>query len=380
MKIVNAMAMVLSIASVSGCSLLPTSDRVPSQFGARDAADQGGVQVRLSKRGNMDSYVVRGTRYHTLKSAHGYSARGVASWYGPNFHGRSTSNGEVYDMYRLTAAHRALPLPTYARVTHLGNGKSVIVKINDRGPFSGDRLLDLSFAAALKLGMVNEGTAMVDIQALSASELMAMTGPENSMDIDFYDPMAEQQSTGEDGELVTVAAVYHDQNTVPEVPVEGVADKLTEIANAKGVVANAQTDATLPELGNIVESPASVTDGLLVEPTAIENTITKNDEYQAGQSIDLTSLNSVEPVAAAAVGETVYYVQAGVFPNEDYAERAAVDIVLEVPNEAVTIKPLKNSEMFRVTIGPVLESDHASEISKTLHDAGLDNFTVKVKE
>jgi cell division protein FtsN len=103
--------------------------------------------------------------------------------------------------------------------------------------------------------------------------------------------------------------------------------------------------------------------------------------YQPGQSIDLSSLQQAEPVAAAAVsGETVYYVQAGVFPTEDFAERAAVDIVLEVPNEAVTIKPLKNSDMYRVTIGPVLQADHAEKISGTLHAAGLDNFTVKVKE
>ncbi len=96
------------------------------------------------------------------------------------------SNGETYDMYRMTAAHKTLPLPTYARVTHLDNGKSIVVKINDRGPFSGDRLIDLSFAAALELGMVNDGTAMVEIKALSPEELLAMSGPDNTMGIEFY--------------------------------------------------------------------------------------------------------------------------------------------------------------------------------------------------
>jgi len=278
-------------------------------------------------------------------------------------------------MYRLTAAHRALPLPTYARVTHLGNGKSVIVKINDRGPFSGDRLVDLSFAAALKLGMVNEGTAMVDVQALSATELLAMTGPENRMGIDFYDPMAKEQGSGEDGELVTVAAVYQDHNSVEAISAEA-ADELKEVANAKGVVANAELDESSVDLDNIVGPTAAVAGTLdIVGPDNDEA------EYQAGQSIDLSPLKQNEPVVAAATGgETVYYVQAGVFPSEDYAERAAVDIVLEVPNEAVTIKPLKNSEMYRVTIGPVLQAEHAEKISVALHDAGLDNFTVKVKE
>ena len=89
-------------------------------------------------------------------------------------------------MYKMTAAHKTLPLPTYVRVTHIDNGKSVVVKINDRGPFSGDRLIDLSFAAALQLGMVNDGTAMVDIEALTAQEVADLSGPDNSWGVEFY--------------------------------------------------------------------------------------------------------------------------------------------------------------------------------------------------
>jgi rare lipoprotein A len=113
---------------------------------------------------------VLGKRYVVLATADGYLERGVASWYGPTFHGESTSNGEKYDMYAMTAAHKTLPLPTYARVTNLKNGRTVVVRINDRGPFVSNRLIDLSYSAAAKLDMLREGTTLVEIKALTVSE------------------------------------------------------------------------------------------------------------------------------------------------------------------------------------------------------------------
>ncbi|HUO96353.1 MAG TPA: septal ring lytic transglycosylase RlpA family protein [Steroidobacteraceae bacterium] len=116
--------------------------------------------------GNPPFYEVYGQRYTVLESSHDYLERGVASWYGPDFHGVRTSTGEPYDMYAMTAAHRTLPLPAYARVTNLRNGRSVIVRINDRGPFKANRIIDLSYAAALKLDMVRDGTTLVEVRAL----------------------------------------------------------------------------------------------------------------------------------------------------------------------------------------------------------------------
>ncbi|HET6654720.1 MAG TPA: septal ring lytic transglycosylase RlpA family protein, partial [Gammaproteobacteria bacterium] len=120
-----------------------------------------------SKYGNPDSYVVLGNRYEVLDSSVGYDERGIASWYGPGFDGKRTSSGEIYDMYKMTAAHKTLPLPTYARVTNLANGKSIVVKINDRGPFHDNRIIDLSYTAAAKLGMLKKGTALVEVKAIS---------------------------------------------------------------------------------------------------------------------------------------------------------------------------------------------------------------------
>ncbi len=116
--------------------------------------------------GNPPFYDVFGKRYYVLSSSVGYVERGVASWYGPGFHEERTSTGEPYDMYAMTAAHRTLPLPTYVRVTNLQNGRSCVVRVNDRGPFVGNRIIDLSYTAAAKLGMLRDGTAMVEVRAL----------------------------------------------------------------------------------------------------------------------------------------------------------------------------------------------------------------------
>jgi rare lipoprotein A len=119
-----------------------------------------------SAHGNPPFYEVLGRRYYVLAAADGYLERGVASWYGPTFHGGNTSSGEPYDMYGMTAAHKTLPLPTYARVTNLRNGRSVVVRINDRGPFVANRLIDLSYTAAAKLDMIRDGTTLVEVRAL----------------------------------------------------------------------------------------------------------------------------------------------------------------------------------------------------------------------
>jgi rare lipoprotein A len=123
--------------------------------------------VPRSDRGNPPFYDVLGKRYHVLSSSAGYAARGIASWYGRDFHGLATSSGETYDMHAMTAAHTTLPLPTWVEVTNLANGKRVVVKVNDRGPFVDNRLIDLSYAAATALDMVRSGTTRVEVRAIA---------------------------------------------------------------------------------------------------------------------------------------------------------------------------------------------------------------------
>ncbi|MGE0384204.1 MAG: septal ring lytic transglycosylase RlpA family protein [Gammaproteobacteria bacterium] len=129
----------------------------------------------LSRYGNPESYKIDGRVYYPLKSAKGFVERGIASWYGPDFHGKRTSSGEGYDMYRMTAAHRILPLPTFVEVRNLQNGRRAIVRVNDRGPFKDNRVIDLSYVAALKLGIVGPGTGLVEVRAIDAARPMLET-------------------------------------------------------------------------------------------------------------------------------------------------------------------------------------------------------------
>ena len=116
--------------------------------------------------GNRSPYTVLGKTYHVMLTEDGYNERAIASWYGEKFHGHKTSNGEVFDMYKVSAAHKSLPIPSFLRVTNLDNNRSLVVRVNDRGPFHGDRIVDLSYAAALKLGYADRGTARVQLEAI----------------------------------------------------------------------------------------------------------------------------------------------------------------------------------------------------------------------
>jgi len=168
---------VLTAAGIllSGCASSPggsryilDQDRAPS--GSIDVSSLEDARPRYEapqQAGNRSPYTVWGRTYHVLESNDGYVARGIASWYGEKFHGYRTSNGEIFDMYRMTAAHKSLRIPSYARVTNLENGRSVIVRVNDRGPFHSDRLIDLSYAAAVKLGFHGKGTAPVEVAAIT---------------------------------------------------------------------------------------------------------------------------------------------------------------------------------------------------------------------
>ncbi len=131
-----------------------------------DAIPDAVPRVEPLHRGAMRPYTVMGRNYTPMTALAPYRARGVASWYGRRYHGKQTSSGEIYDMYAMSAAHTTLPIPSYARVTHVATGKSVVVRVNDRGPFIDSRLIDLSYTAAHKLGVIAGGSAMVEVEAI----------------------------------------------------------------------------------------------------------------------------------------------------------------------------------------------------------------------
>tara|TARA_R110002020_G_scaffold32092_11_gene99120 strand:- start:104 stop:1108 length:1005 start_codon:yes stop_codon:yes gene_type:complete len=164
-------------ASTSGGRYAMSGDAYPLE--PPDVTKVPDAEPRIeqpSRAGNRSSYEVWGKTYHVLPDASGYEKRGTASWYGEKFHGYATSNGEIYDMYKMSAAHRSLPLPTFARVTSLDNGRSVIVRVNDRGPFHSDREIDLSYAAAARLGFLDNGTGAVKVEAINPQQWLAERG------------------------------------------------------------------------------------------------------------------------------------------------------------------------------------------------------------
>lgn len=176
-----------------------------------------------SPHGNHSPYSVLGEVYHVKATADGYVSRGIASWYGTKFHGRLTSSGEPYDMFQLTAAHRTLPLPTFAEVRNLENGRSIIVRINDRGPFHPDRVIDLSWAAAVKLGIEQAGTGPVEVRAIT-----------------FDDPITRQVRPARFPVLLQVGA-FSDQGRA-----DGLVRALTD-----GGVAPVRTERARTENGSI---------------------------------------------------------------------------------------------------------------------------------
>lgn len=155
---------------ISACSVMVERDGAPkAPVDVSSIPDAVPRDEPRSRYGNPDSYEVFGKRYYVLNSSKGYVERGIASWYGTKFHGKRTSSGETYDMYAMTAAHKTLPLPSYVQVTNLENNKSVIVRVNDRGPFHENRIIDLSYAAASKLGILPTGTALVEVRAIDST-------------------------------------------------------------------------------------------------------------------------------------------------------------------------------------------------------------------
>ncbi|MCY4361220.1 MAG: septal ring lytic transglycosylase RlpA family protein [Gammaproteobacteria bacterium] len=187
---------VLLLLGIAACSTAPKKHVAPKRSPAElaripDAVPK--VEPR-SKLGNMKTYEVFGKRYYVLDNEDGFEQKGIASWYGPQFHGKKTSSGEAYDMYAMTAAHKTLPLPSYLEVENLENGRKVIVRVNDRGPFHDNRVVDLSYTAAIKLDMIAKGTALVEIRAINPGTHRGGAAParprsgaaKKGMPLDFY--------------------------------------------------------------------------------------------------------------------------------------------------------------------------------------------------
>ncbi|KJY92750.1 lipoprotein [Vibrio neptunius] len=170
------LGMLCAVTTLVGCSSTPDKrysiddDIAPDAPISVEHIEDAHPQYEPYSLGGNSDYTLRGQRYEIIKEPQGFTQEGVASWYGKKFHGHQTSNGEVYDMYSMSAAHKTLPIPSYVKVTNKDNGRSAVVRVNDRGPFHQGRIIDLSFAAATKLDVIHTGTANVTIEVISVDK------------------------------------------------------------------------------------------------------------------------------------------------------------------------------------------------------------------
>lgn len=179
---VRHLAWLLAALLLAACSTPTVKDGPPARDVDISRIPDAVPRVEpITAAGNKSPYEVFGKRYVVMPTSKGYRETGLASWYGSKFHGRHTSNGEPYDMFAMSAAHKSLPIPTYVQVTNLDNGRKVIVRVNDRGPFHSDRIIDLSYVAAKKLGFADHGTARVEVVAIDPARFQRNTVEAPSM-------------------------------------------------------------------------------------------------------------------------------------------------------------------------------------------------------
>ncbi len=301
-------------------------DSIPEELPDVDAIPEPEVKHEpRSKVGNR-SYAVLGKRYQVRDSAHGYVEEGHASYYGSKFHGRRTSNQEVYDMYAFSAAHKTLPLPSYVRVTNLANGKSVVVRVNDRGPFHPGRVIDLSYAAAAKLGFVKQGTARVEVRALvpegEAGRELADRGdrdgrddtaspavvPDNSVRADEFERWMQEKG------IRFAAGTSTPARADASRPVGGGPSAAAPDAS----VANASVVATAPAPSAVAS--ATVADGVLLQVASFS---TRDNAQRAHGRLRDAGVEALRIDEGQANGKPVWRLRVGPVPKASAAELSA---------------------------------------------------------
>lgn len=225
---VHFLLFLISFLVLGSCGEI--KDSAPANYSKQwhEIPDAVPVAVKQSKYGNPDSYTVMGKTYYLMDSSEGFQQKGIASWYGNKFHGQRTSSGEDYDMYAMTAAHKTMPIPVFVEVTNIDNNRKAIVKVNDRGPFHEGRIIDLSYAAATKLGVAQTGTANVSIRVVTSAEDKALRRSETFVE----SPVSEGDKL-----YVQVAAFSTEENALQhlgKLQGEGFNDVRLHIESKKG--------------------------------------------------------------------------------------------------------------------------------------------------
>ncbi|WP_343218423.1 septal ring lytic transglycosylase RlpA family protein [Luteibacter aegosomaticola] len=339
--------------------------------------------------GNKSPYSVLGQTYNVLPTPKGYVERGIASFYGNKFHGYKTSNLEEYDMYQFSAAHKTLPLPSYARVTNLENGKSVIVRINDRGPFHENRIIDLSFAAAVKIGVWPSGTGLVEVRAIDPSDPSSVSAP----------PFV--QTTPKPAPVTAPPPPVRSSRTPPP-PAARTAPTAAAVATGAVIagaprpaptsttstpvaVGNPEDDGPVPGMTN-----ASVADAL--PPSAAGAPVatrapSADIAAPVGTSIPVAKAPQAAPGAAAGTasspaavpGKPSIYLQVGAFSDLANANRVADQLNRAGVGPVSVIEAnVAGRSIRKVRVGPLADVDTADRVTDQIAGMGLPRPSVAV--
>jgi len=325
----------LLLSTLYGCGSLSVQDGAPTKTMDWDSIPDAVPQTEpLSDKGNPDSYSVNGQRYNVNFDTRNFSQQGLASWYGTKFHGKLTSSGEPYDMYKMTAAHKTLPIPCYVRVTNLQTGKKIVVKVNDRGPFVDGRIIDLSYAAAKKLGITQTGTARVQLDLVTP----------DTPDVVVYAAAASPAP-------VTATPV-----TVTPITATPIADT----PNATAEVPITQVSAT-----QIPTNQAGTSDGNETQDESISDS---TDEQRQVATVESPQSNDAAEMTANANN---YYVQIAAFSQRNLAEnfRQQLQDLNIVPIKITTLHKADN-KIYRVRVGPFSDKQQVQTIETRLTELG----------
>ena len=341
----NKKALLLYLLLLSACSSGPTryaisQDRAPSQDvnGNRIANAVPRPEPR-SKYGNNPSYVVMGKRYYVMDKADGFKQQGIASWYGKKFHGYRTSSGEIYNMYRMTAAHKNLPLPSYVYVTNLDNGRRIIVRVNDRGPFHANRIIDLSYAAAKKLGITANGTGRVEIS--------------------YIDPHEYQQQRSR------IAAF----NQAPAQPVATAPKKQPEpipLAQTKAKPTEKVASKQKQNTTTLAQAKPKPTEKVASKPGQ-----TGSQARPKAQAI--ATKKPTPPQDMATADTTQVYIQVGAYTQRSNADLMHNKIETLVKQKKVNTGYNEKNKLYRVRIGPLASAEEADRLMEQISRSGIAN-------
>lgn len=317
----------LLLLGVAACSFSPPKDGAPDIIVAPPPGDPVPRAEPRSRYGNPDSYEQFGRRYHILDTTDGYVERGIASWYGTKFHGRRTSSGEPYDMHALTAAHKTLPIPCWVEVHNLKNNKKLVLRVNDRGPFVENRIIDLSFAAATRLGIVRDGTGLVEVRAIS------------------FDQQGNAIMQAPEAAPTKVAVI--------EQPISRPADTIAAQQLPTSAPVDAAAAAASAELPTMANTNGSV------KP--------------------VTPANEAPPIGAQINNldnTTRLFAQLGAFSSIDNAERLFIKLRdLGFENARILENLDLDPRLFRIQVGPVANQEEYDHLLERLAINGIENAT-----